>query len=181
MAGRSNKFTKKTHRRTLGVHLTSTKIFFKYIRYTLPRLPHDHFWLAVAGLLASPGKGLFIYSPMLALSLISPFLKRAKLVDWVLTMAALFSLAIVQALIYDNQWWGITWGTRALLPALPLAALASLPALDAGLNHSNRKVRIGLTFLLILGFCIQCGRLLVSDPVYLAYLTQYRRPYHNLH
>jgi len=35
--------------------------FANYIRYTLPRLPHDYFWLAVAGLLVSPGKGFFVY------------------------------------------------------------------------------------------------------------------------
>jgi hypothetical protein len=146
--------------------------FFNYIRYTLPRLPHDHFWLAVAGLLFSPGKGLFIYSPMLILSLVSPFLKRTKPVDWVTLMSALLGLTAVQALIYNDQWWGITWGTRAHIPALPLTALAALPALDAGLNHSNRKIRFGMISLLILGGCVQIGRLLVSDPVYANWLVQ---------
>jgi len=149
--------------------------FFNYIRYTLPRLPHDHFWLAVAGLLFSPGKGLFIYSPMLILSLVSPFLKRTKLVDWITTMGALLGLTAVQALIYNDHWWSITWGTRALLPALPLAALAALPALDAGLNHSNRRIRLGTISLSVLGSFIQIGRLLVSDPVYANWAVQFTR------
>ncbi len=149
--------------------------FFNYIGYTLPRLPHDHFWLAVAGLLFSPGKGLFIYSPMLILSLVSPFLKRSKLVDWITYMGALLGITAVQAFIYNDQWWGITWGTRALLPVLPLAALAALPALDAGLNHSNRRIRLGTISLSILGLCVQIGRLLVSDPVYANWAVQFTR------
>jgi len=149
--------------------------FFNYISYTLPRLPHDHFWLAMAGLLFSPGKGLLIYSPMLILSLISPFLKRTKLVDWIMYMSALLGITAVQAFIYNDQWWSITWGTRALLPALPLAALAALPALDAGLNHSNRRIRLGIISLSILGLCVQIGRLLVSDPVYANWAVQFTR------
>ncbi len=147
--------------------------FFNYIRYTLPRLPHDHFWQAAAGLLLSPGKGLFIYSPMLVLSLVSPFLKRTKLIDWGTYMGALLGLTAVQALIYNDQWWGITWGTRALLPAFPLAALAALPALDAEFNHSNRRNRLGTISLFILAVCVQIGRLLVSDPVYANWAVQF--------
>ena len=149
--------------------------FFNHIRYTLPRLPNDHFWLAMAGLLFSPGKGLFIYSPMLILSLVSPFLKRTKLVDWLTYMGALLGLTAVQALIYNDNWWSITWGTRALLPALPLAALAALPALDAGLNHSNRRIRLGTISLSAFGLCVQIGRLLVSDPVYANWSVQFTK------
>ena len=149
--------------------------FFNHILYTLPRLPHDHFWLAVAGLLFSPGKGFFIYSPILILSLVSPFLKRTKLVDWITYMGALLGITAVQALIYDDHWWSITWGTRALLPALPLAALAALPALDAGLNHSNRRIRLGIISLSVFGLCVQIGRLLVSDPVYANWVVQFTR------
>jgi hypothetical protein len=146
--------------------------FINYIRYTLPRLPHDHFWLAAAGLLFSPGKGLFIYSPMLFLSMISPFLKSSKLTDWIFYVGALLGLTAVQALIYNDQWWGITWGTRALLPTLPLAALAALPALDAGLNHFNKRIRMATISLLIIGVSVQIGRLLISDPAYINWVVQ---------
>ena len=146
--------------------------FLDYIRYTLPRLPHDHFWLAAAGLLFSPGKGLFIYSPMLILSIISPFLKSSKLTDWIFYVGALLGLTAVQALIYNDQWWSITWGTRALLPTLPLAALAALPALGAGLNHFNKRIRMATISLLIIGVSVQIGRLLVSDPAYINWVVQ---------
>ena len=146
--------------------------FFDYIRYTLPRLPHNHFWLAVAGLLFSPGKGLFIYSPMLILSMISPFLKSSKLTDWIFYVGALLGLTAVQALIYNDQWWGITWGTRALLPTLPLAALAAFPTLNAGLNHFNKRIRMATVSLLVIGVSVQIGRLLVSDPAYINWVVQ---------
>jgi len=146
--------------------------FLDYIRYTLPRLPHDLFWLAAAGLLFSPGKGLFIYSPMLILSIISPFLKSSKLTDWIFYVGALLGLTAVQALIYNDQWWSVTWGTRALLPTLPLAALAALPALGAGLNHFNKRIRMATISLLIIGVSVQIGRLLVSDPTYINWVVQ---------
>ena len=146
--------------------------FLDYIRYTLPRLPHDHFWLAVLGLLFSPGKGLLIYSPMLILSMISPFLKQSKLANWIPYVGALLGLTTVQALIYNNQWWGITWGTRALLPTLPLAVLAALPALDVGLNHPKKQIQIGTLSLLAIGVSVQIGRLLVSDPAYINWVVQ---------
>jgi len=147
--------------------------FLNYIRYTLPRLPHDHFWLAAAGLLFSPGKGLFIYSPMLILSMISPFLKSSKLANWMPYVGALLGLTAVQAIIYNDQWWSITWGTRALLPVFPLAALAALPALDAGLNHPKKQIRMGTISLLIIGVSVQIGRLLASDPVYANWAVQF--------
>lgn len=45
MADISKKFTKKTHRRTLGVHLTSTKIFFKYIFPEIKDKLFDYIWI----------------------------------------------------------------------------------------------------------------------------------------
>ncbi|MDO9545412.1 MAG: hypothetical protein Q7J07_01520 [Pelolinea sp.] len=147
--------------------------FFDYIRFTLPRLPHDHFWSAIAGLLISPGKGLFIYSPVLLLILVSPFIKRRISPDWVVYIGALLSLTVVQALIYNDHWWSITWGTRALLPSLPFVCLAALPALNAGFNHKNMVLRFFTFSLLAISGCAQIGRLLTSDPVYTNWVVQY--------
>lgn len=147
--------------------------FFDYILYTLPRLPHDHFWSGLAGLLVSPGKGLLIYSPVLLLILVSPFQKQKMRSDWFIYMGALLALAAVQALIYNDQWWSITWGTRALIPALPLACLAALPVLDAGFNNKKKLIQFITVFLLTISGCVQIGRLLTSDPEYANWVVRY--------
>ena len=176
--------------------------FFIYMTRSLPRLPHENFWPAMAGMLFSPGKGLFIYSPILILAIFpilrwclrqaqaaihhfqekreenthvqkSPATEQVDIKsDSLPAIGSLIVLMVMQALIYDENWWGITWGTRALLPALPLLMLACLPALDAGLHHSHKGVR-SLTWLLAaLGFLIQLGRVLVPDPAYVGWLVE---------
>lgn len=147
--------------------------FANYIRYTLPRLPHDHFFQAIAGLLFSPGKGLFIYSPLLLLAFASPFIKDKKGNNWFLYGGSLLALLITQALIYNDDWWGITWGTRALLPILSLVMLASLPAISRNLNHQHRFFRYAIWIILILSIAIQGGRLAASDPAYVNWIVQY--------
>jgi hypothetical protein len=146
--------------------------FLEYIRYTLPRIPHDHFLSALAGLFFSPGKGLIIYSPILVLILFTPIFKQIKGTDWIIYFVALLALAIIQALIYDEQWWSISWGTRALLPALPLACLAALPVLDAGINSRNTILQFCTIFLMVSSGFIQIGRLLTSDPAYANWVVQ---------
>ena len=149
---------------------------------SLPRLPHDNFWAALAGMLLSPGKGLFIYSPILILAIL-PIpkwcLRQAQTVkqikinsDRLLAFGSLMVLMVMQALIYDEDWWGITWGTRALLPALPLLMLACLPSLDAGLQRTRRGVHVLTWLQAALGFLIQLGRLLVPDPAYVGWLVE---------
>ena len=144
--------------------------FADYIRYTLPRLPHAYFWGAMAAQLFSPGKGLFVYSPILILALVSPFLIKDR--RWILGLAALCTLAATQALIYDEDWWGITWGTRALLPVIPLMMLSAVPAIDRLLKDSRRTRLLILLVLAVLSFLIQAGSLFASDPAYVGWATQ---------
>jgi len=144
--------------------------FINYIRYTLPRLPHEHFLQAVGGLLFSPGKGIFIYSPVLLFALASPF--SGKHWAWITGLSALLMLTFTQALIYDDAWWGITWGTRSLLPVLPLVVLAAAPALDRALTANHRFPKALAFVLLFLSILFQVGRLFASDPAYVGWLTQ---------
>ena len=176
--------------------------FFIYMTRSMPRLPHKNFWAAITGMLFSPGKGLFVYSPILILAIFPILrwcLRQAQAAvchfqnkgknntqihgshaigqvnfnsDSLLAFGSLVVLIVMQALIYDENWWGITWGTRALLPALPLLMLTCLPALDAGLHHARKDVR-SLTWLLAgSGFLIQLGRVLVPDPAYVGWLVE---------
>jgi hypothetical protein len=147
-----------------------TPRFADYIRYTLPRLPHDHFWQAFAGLLLSPGKGLFIYSPILLCAFIAPFAGKYK--NWMIGFSALGLLTATQALIYNDAWWSITWGTRALLPVLPLVVLAAVPGIERLLQGKNIAARRFGWGLLILSIFTQAGSLFASDPAYVGWVTQ---------
>lgn len=147
---------------------------------TLSRIPHGYFWQALAGMLVSPGKGLLVYSPVLILALIpyrwlgrSRWLRQAQASqDKLIAFGSLAGLMVLQALIYDQDWWGITWSTRALLPALPLLVLAALPALDAGLRSARKPMRALSWALLAAGALIQAGRVWISDPAYANWVVQ---------
>ncbi|MGD8457417.1 MAG: hypothetical protein PVF83_13630 [Anaerolineales bacterium] len=98
--------------------------------------PHPNFWEAVFGPLFSPGKSLFLYSPILLLSIVGLF-KRWQLAwpGW----AFLLMLILGQALFYDGAWWGhINWGLRYLLPVIPLLMIAAAPAIEYLLETKKR-------------------------------------------
>ena len=77
------------------------------------------------GLLASPGKSVFIYSPVVLLGVIGwpAFYRRYSVLAATLL---LLSAALLFSLRTSNWWGGLTWGPRFLLPLLPLALLPAL-------------------------------------------------------
>jgi len=90
-------------------------------------------WQGLGGLLFSPGKSLFLYSPvLLALPFaVGRFWRRAR------AEASLFGLISGATLLYYSLWWawegGWSWGPRFLVPllpmlVLPLGALLAQPA-----------------------------------------------------
>jgi hypothetical protein len=104
--------------------------------------PHPHFLPALFGPLVSPGKSLFLYSPVLLLSLAALPKKRIEaLAAWVYVLL----LVLAQALFYDDNWWGaVNWGLRFLVPALPLLAIATAGVIDQVLQLSKGWVWIAL-------------------------------------
>ena len=139
--------------------------FLNYLVRTVPNLPHDYFWRAVAGMLLSPGKGLFVYSPILLLVFCKSSARKNS-ADLLIASGLIAGLAAIQALAYDKYWWTITWSVRSLLPALPALMILCLPLLDQTLNSQKKGVRLFLAGLILFSFLIQIGRILVSDPVY---------------
>jgi len=83
-------------------------------------------WRGVAGLLLSPGKGLWLYAPSLLLSAaLWPRFRRAQP-----ALATFLALAWIVALAFYGSWWawdgGWAWGPRLLVPLLPLSCLPLL-------------------------------------------------------
>ncbi len=104
--------------------------------------PHPHFLQAFLGPLISPGKSLFLYSPILLFSLVAAVNKR---IETFAAWAYVLLLIVAQALFYDDLWWGnVNWGLRFLAPAIPLLAIAAAPVLQRILDLPKGWVWIGI-------------------------------------
>jgi hypothetical protein len=105
--------------------------------------PHPKFFEALTGPFVSPGKSIFLYSPILVLAIIG--LVRFPKSAWPAWLY-LFLLVIGQALFYDKDWWGnINWGLRFTLPAIPPLMIASAPVVESWLRTA--RGRLGLVSL----------------------------------
>jgi hypothetical protein len=112
-------------------------------------------WLGLAGFLFSPGKSLFLFSPILLAALfgIPALLRRDR-------ATALLSLAVVVAypLLYAGwfMWWGgWSWGPRFLVPVLPFLCLFLAPVLDWALQSSRGWARALLIVLALASVGVQ--------------------------
>lgn len=101
---------------------------------------NDAFWTAVYGNLASPGRGLFIYSPFLIAVLIGLFLVfkhiRRQPLFWL--AAAWIILHLISISQFWHWWGGWGFGNRLMAETLPAWLLITLlvwPAAQAGLSR----------------------------------------------
>lgn len=108
--------------------------------------PHPYLLQALTGPLISPGKSIFIFSPILILSLITLF-SRFK-TSWS-AWTYLILLIIAQSLFYDDEWAGhVNWGLRFVIPAIPPLILSIAPLIDSLLVSKFRKILfIGLALI----------------------------------
>ncbi len=90
----------------------------------------DGNWLqGIAGLLISPGRGLFLYAPVLLLALPAApaFWRRHRS-----TAMLAYAIVLGHVLLY-GKWFmwhgGYAWGPRFMLPAVPFLVLGLLPAI----------------------------------------------------
>ncbi|MCB0232558.1 MAG: hypothetical protein KDH90_26120 [Anaerolineae bacterium] len=78
---------------------------------------------ALSGILASPGRGLLIYTPVLVMSLVGlyPFYRRHR--REALVICGSFVVYVLMLAAYLKWWGGWGWGPRFLLPFLPYLML----------------------------------------------------------
>ncbi len=136
------------------------------------------FLKGVYGLLLSPGKGLFFYSPILGLALLSiPALLRRQRREAIL----IASLFVVYCVLFGTwySWRGGTtnWGPRLIVPLSPLLAMALTPAVEFVCSHDLSRyykwlASIGFLFLFALSFVIQVVGAAISPVLYESRLAE---------
>ena len=124
--------------------------------------PHPFLTQALIGPFIAPGKSIYIFSPILILSLLSLIFHFKK--SWS-GYLYLILLVIAQALFYDDEWSAhINWGLRYVLPALPGLILVEAPVLDKMIR--NRIWKFSLIGLAFISFLIQILGVLVPVNQY---------------
>jgi hypothetical protein len=110
--------------------------------------PFSHaFWPGVYGLLLSPGRGIFVYVPVLvAAVVVAPRLRGAERVF----IAVAIAMVVVRVVFYARWWsWygGDVWGPRFLLPTLPAFAPAIATAMQRWHRSRLFAMAVGATAL----------------------------------
>lgn len=157
------------------IHATDANIYYRFsgtfihdVIGILTSQSHAHLVEALIAPLISPWKGLFFYSPICLVGLIASVkFIRSRPELFILPMLVLVTLLFNQALAYDEQWWTPTWGSRFLVPAIPLMILSTLPILQ-NLLDKGKKGHIVIASLFILGFAIQLPAIFFNSSEYAA-------------
>lgn len=153
------------NRRRQAVHLVAPVIVsqllflsFNYARFgSILELGYQrgswdaHLGESIYGLLLSPGKGLFVYSPILLLAVAGWF--GMKSVERKVLLPAVCLPFFLPHALYTNWSGGGGWGPRFLLPTLPFLMLALPPGVER-LNR-GRWGRLVLALLLAASVMIQ--------------------------
>jgi hypothetical protein len=120
------------------IAIASAIAYYNVARYGNPfntgYLPQENFsgilWQGIAGLLISPGRGLFLYAPVLLVMLpaIPSFFRRHR------AEAALAGTIILVHLLLYGKWFmwhgGYAWGPRFMVPTLPFFVIGMAPVIE---------------------------------------------------
>ena len=106
-------------------------------------------WFGVVGLLFSPARGLFWYSPTILLSLLGAWrFGRGRR-----ELSFMIAFVTIGCLVIFGSWWqwwgGWVWGPRFLVPAIPLLALPTLGWLEQCQQNKRRKLSILWTLCIV--------------------------------
>ena len=111
--------------------------------------------IGLRGLLFSPGRSFFLYSPPMILALFSavPFVRRHGT-----RSVALLSIALIYFTVYSKKvaWHaGAGWGPRYQLVVIPLLILVIAPLIQKAVEERHRWARYALLAAFVLGLGIQ--------------------------
>lgn len=125
----------------------------------------------ILGLLVSPGKSVWMYSPILILALTAPFVlpfKRWR-ESWLPLMWLLW-FVLVYASVRGVLWHGgSSWGPRYIVPLTPILMIAALAPIERGLISSRKWPKVVIMLLALVGLAIQIGGVYVNIHEYYPY------------
>lgn len=137
-------------------------VTFNLFRYGDPfntgYLPNETFsgslWQGLVGQLVSPGRGLFLYAPVLVLCLwgVLPLFRQAR------AEALLAGVIILVHLFLYGKWFmwhgGYAWGPRFMVPTLPFWAVFLAPVVSRAVERGKPAsvvLRVALAGLILAG------------------------------
>jgi hypothetical protein len=125
--------------------------------------------LGLYKLLFSPLRGLFIYSPLLLLSLPGWWLfrKRYAAEAWLFAGLAGVTIGLFSAWSSGE---GLSWGSRFLVPVVPFIVIVLAPVVEKMASGRWQVARLTFYALLLLSFLIQILGVTINPWVYLAQL-----------
>lgn len=114
----------------------------------------------LSGVFFSPGRSIFVYSPVLLLAIPGAFLFFRK--EKQITLLSLGVVAIHAILIASWHQWdgGISWGSRLMTPIVPVLGFLASPIIARGCQ--SIWIGAGVVLLGAMGFTVQVAALLVS-------------------
>lgn len=114
------------------------------------------------GVLLSPGRSVFLYSPILTLAIPGAWLFYKRQKTLTLAVALTIILYILMAASWHSWDGGWTWGSRLLTPILPLLGFLSAPAIDSAWGRRSDFAVVLILFLLGFGIGLMA---LATNPL----------------
>jgi hypothetical protein len=131
-------------------------------------------WSGLYGFVLSPGRSVFVYSPVLILVLFGlvPLWRRCRAES-----AMLLGAAAVITLCYAkwHNWpGGWAWGPRFLVPVVPLLMVFTAEAWQSALSRTGVLIRGALVLLVLVAVLVQIPGVAVNPMTY--YRIVYEQP-----
>jgi hypothetical protein len=126
----------------------------------------------LAGLLFSPGHSLLIYSPIVLLGIVgAPLLWKQ---DRRLALVSFFAIGgyIVLSALWHSWMGGKVWGSRLVVPAIPVIGILVAAAVQRAYTGRNTLLIVSTVALGVLGLGIQVLAIVQDPAVSIRNLTQ---------
>ncbi len=120
------------------------------------------FFTGLYGILLSPGRSLFLYSPVLVLAIPGAVLLRRTDRPLFYTCLSTILIYIVSVALWHAWDGGWSWGSRLLTPIVPLLGVLIAPVIDR--LWANRSLALLVGLLAFIGISIQLIAL-ARDPM----------------